>query len=43
MSGSYNSSMWSGKWLGDKDHWVVEIKEIGLRVGVVNHGDTAGT
>lgn len=28
--------MWLGKWLGDKDRWGLEIKEIGLLVGAVN-------
>lgn len=29
--------------LGDKDHWVVEIKEMCLDVGFVNHRDTECT
>lgn len=35
--------MWLGKWLGDKDRWGLEVKEIGLLVGAVNHAGAADT
>lgn len=43
MSGNYNIQYVSRKvCFGDKDHWVVEVKEIRLDVGFVNHIDTRG-